>query len=317
MKDLLASNIGELVPVATLSALGVCVFSWFIPWMMKRSTKANPTASANALRSRLTDTSYLLLSPVTELCTRMITTIGFVVCAGLIGRPIDLDLLHGYGPVVDQPRWLILVEMLVLADFAYYWVHRMAHNIPWLWRLHAVHHSTQHLCSLSALRAHPGEVYTVFLSRLPLFLLGFPLEALVDLMFFTVPYALWIHSDVRYSARPLHYLFNSPDFHRWHHALEFKGNGTNFAGLFPIFDALFGTYHFPAAAPAALGIADRMMPESLLGQLVYPFRSHKLIRPIGVSAHPDAASTRGGNIAVATTRSNTLNNLTAETIATR
>jgi sterol desaturase/sphingolipid hydroxylase (fatty acid hydroxylase superfamily) len=107
----------------------------------------------------------------------------------------------------------------------------------------------------------------------PLFFLGFPVDAVKVVGPLTSLYAIVIHSNVNVSARWLNYLFNSPRFHAWHHALDAKDGGVNFAGFFPLFDALFGTYKLPGHLPDAYGIDDAEMPEICAAQLVYPFRS--------------------------------------------
>ena len=222
-------------------------------------------------RSLRTDLGYLLLAPLTESLSRALTTLGIATCAVLAGHKLGPQVLEGFGPVVQQPRWLVVAEMLVLSDFIYYWTHRAAHTVPWLWRLHAVHHSSKHLRWSSALRAHPAEVYAHLVNALPLFLLGFPIDALMPMAPFVTLYALAIHTGVDVSWRPVAYVVNTPVFHGVHHALDVRNGTKNYAGLFPLFDALFGTYQLPEHVPAELGIDDARMPDALLGQLAYPF----------------------------------------------
>jgi sterol desaturase/sphingolipid hydroxylase (fatty acid hydroxylase superfamily) len=65
----------------------------------------------------------------------------------------------------------------------------------------------------------------------------------------------------------------SPVFHRWHHTAEDEGLDKNFAGLFPTFDALFGTLYLPRdRQPQVFGVKNEAVPETLLAQLAYPFR---------------------------------------------
>lgn len=63
----------------------------------------------------------------------------------------------------------------------------------------------------------------------------------------------------------------SPAFHRWHHAADEAGRDKNFAGLFPVWDLLFGTYYLPEHPPKACGV-DEDVPNTLRGQLRYGFR---------------------------------------------
>lgn len=248
--------------------------------MRRTELETNP-----ARRSLRTDLGYLCLSPVTEAFSRVVTTLGIAGCAFVAGQRPGPDLLRGFGPVVEQSRWLIVVEMLLLGDLLYYWTHRLAHAVPWLWRFHAVHHSTRHLRWTSALRAHPAEAYVHLFQVVPLFLLGFPVDALAMLLPLFTLYALAIHANADVALRPLSYLVNSPAYHRWHHARVTEGGGTNFAGLFPLYDAVFGTYHLPEHAPREIGIDEPGMPDTFFAQLAYPFRC----RPQARRAHLDPA----------------------------
>lgn len=274
MWELLDARMGGLVAVAAGAAAGFAVLELgaFALGRLRRS-RAATSAPRPSLR---TDLDYLLLSPVSEAFSRILATLAIAVCALLAGRGLGPELLRGFGPVVEQPRWLVVAEVLLLGDFLYYWAHRLAHTAPWLWRFHAVHHSTRHMRWTSAFRAHPAEAYVHLVSTLPLFVLGFPIDTLAAIAPIASLYALLIHSNVDVSVRPLSYVLNSPVYHRWHHALDAKNGDTNFAGFFPFFDAIFGTYHLPEHLPRALGIDDPDMPDTCLAQLAYPFRRRRL-----------------------------------------
>jgi sterol desaturase/sphingolipid hydroxylase (fatty acid hydroxylase superfamily) len=85
-------------------------------------------------------------------------------------------------------------------------------------------------------------------------------------------YAMFIHADRDIALRPLRYVVNSPAFHRWHHAVDVSDGTKNYAGLFPIYDKIFGSYYLPDHAPAAIGIAHDDVPDTCAAQLLYPFR---------------------------------------------
>lgn len=88
-------------------------------------------------------------------------------------------------------------------------------------------------------------------------------------LFFCV---ILLHSNVNWDFGPLRWVFVSPLYHRWHHTTEAEGLDKNFAGTFPIWDVLFGTAHFPRREPTRFGVNHEAPPETLPGQLVYPFR---------------------------------------------
>ena len=81
----------------------------------------------------------------------------------------------------------------------------------------------------------------------------------------------YAHANLNWTGGPLRHLFVSPVFHRWHHAVEPRDR--NFAGTFPIWDILFGTFRMPESRlPDHYGQDDLTIPTEIAGQLVYPFR---------------------------------------------
>ena len=174
--------------------------------------------------------------------------------------------------VAAQPWWLQAVEVILLSDLLIYWGHRLQHNVPFLWRFHATHHSAEHLDWLAAHREHPVDtVYTMGLINLPAFLLGFPLETLAGLAAFRGIWAIYIHSNVRLPIGPLRWFIGAPELHHWHHDKDrFAGN---YANISPLMDILFGTYTCPDHEPRAFGI-NEPAPKTYTGHLVHPFIPH-------------------------------------------
>jgi sterol desaturase/sphingolipid hydroxylase (fatty acid hydroxylase superfamily) len=149
--------------------------------------------------------------------------------------------------------------------------------VPFLWRFHSIHHSSEHLDWLAAHREHPLDtVYTMSLINLPAFLVGFPVETLAGLIAFRGIWAIYIHSNTRINIGPLRMLLGSPELHHWHHDRDrFSGN---YANISPLMDILFGTYRCPDHEPAAFGIHEPIA-RSYVGQMLHPFK----VKP------PDAA----------------------------
>lgn len=147
----------------------------------------------------------------------------------------------------------------------------------WLWRVHAVHHSSRALDWLASVRLHPlNELITRMVQVLPFYFLGFSPLVLAGVAPFLSLYAILLHANVNWSFGPLRYVIASPLFHRWHHTSEEEGLDKNFAGLLPIWDLLFGTWHMPQGKyPQKFGIVGNDMPESLWGQMMYPFRVNR------------------------------------------
>jgi sterol desaturase/sphingolipid hydroxylase (fatty acid hydroxylase superfamily) len=216
----------------------------------------------------------------TPLVTRTFTTLmlagALVALAALVGLPIhpsDLrTLLTARGPIAHQPRWLQAIEVLVVSDGLGYWMHRLFHGRH-LWWFHAVHHASTHVDWLSSVRLHPiNEALMRIAQVVPLILLGFdPRVLAASVPVFTI-YALLLHANVNWRFGLLGYAIASPAFHRWHHA---EAIDKNFAGLFPFWDLLFGTFYLPAHPPTRFGLRHTSWPEGAWAQLWAPFRMNQ------------------------------------------
>ena len=111
--------------------------------------------------------------------------------------------------------------------------HRLFHR-RWLWRFHAIHHSSRTVDWLSTARLHPvNDALSRLAQVLPLYRLGFSGVALAAFVPCFTLYALLLHANVGWSFGPLRYLLASPTLHRWHHTTEAEGIDKNSAGLFP------------------------------------------------------------------------------------
>lgn len=229
----------------------------------------------------LTDLSYWLVMPFASHYV-----IGFVVLIAVAifslavyGRIEEAEILHGFGPLAALPFWLQSVLMLILADFVGYWTHRAFHGRK-LWKYHAIHHSSETLDWLSSLRSHPvNEILSRIATTLPLLALGFaPAAALWVAPVFAI-FAILLHANLDWDWGPLRAVIASPRFHRWHHTTEFEARDTNFAGLFPVWDILFGTYYMPKdRIPDRFG-TDTPVPDGLFAQFMFPFRKSKPASP--------------------------------------
>ncbi len=168
-----------------------------------------------------------------------------------------------------QPWALQILEVVMLGDLCAYWGHRLQHKYEPLWRFHAIHHTTEELDWLAAHREHPLDgLYTQAVVNLPAVLLGFDFSTVMGLVAFRSMWAIFIHANVRVPLGPLHYMFGSPEFHRWHHAKD-RDVG-NYANLGPWLDVVFGTHHAPPEPPESLGL-EEAHPTSYLGLLAAPF----------------------------------------------
>lgn len=227
-----------------------------------------------------TDVAYWFFTPlITRWASRLAVIAAVVLLAARAGVPLDRAhvqaFVAGSGRAVQaQPVWVQVLEVLLLGDLVGYGMHRLFHRRS-LWRFHAVHHSSREVDWLSSVRLHPVNDVVMRLGQVvPFVLLGFNPAVLAAYAPFLTFHALLLHANVRWTFGPLRYVVSSPAFHRWHHTTQAEGLDKNFAGLFPFIDTLFGTFYMPAGRqPERFGILDGDVPEGLLRQLTYPFRS--------------------------------------------
>ncbi|XP_067936949.1 alkylglycerol monooxygenase-like [Watersipora subatra] len=126
-------------------------------------------------------------------------------------------------------------------DLGYYWVHRFAHEINFMWAAHQTHHSSEDYNLTTALRQSVLQSYSSWMFYLPLALFIPPPIYQVHIQF-NLLYQFWIHTEVVGWLGPLEYIINTPSAHRVHHGRNRYCIDKNYGGTFIIFDILFGTY---------------------------------------------------------------------------
>jgi len=201
--------------------------------------------------------------------------VGLVVSVVVVG-----SVLRAFVPaplrlgVAASPAWVQIVAGFAITTVGGYAAHRAAHEVPLLWRFHRVHHSVREMDWLAANHLHPlDETFGRSAAVLPLYALGFGRVSLGAFVILITVQAIFIHANVRMNFGPVRWLVATPQFHHWHHAREPQAYNTNYAGEFPLVDALFGTLYLPATRwPAQYGIDDTE-PAGYLRQLAWPLRS--------------------------------------------
>ncbi|AOL22207.1 Sterol desaturase/sphingolipid hydroxylase, fatty acid hydroxylase superfamily [Erythrobacter litoralis] len=140
--------------------------------------------------------------------------------------------------------WWAWPLCFVLDDLKYYWVHRAGHRIRWMWASHVNHHSSQHYNLSTALRQSWTGAFTFgFVFALPLVLLGFHPAMIAICAGFNLVYQFWIHTEaIRRMPRWFEAVMNTPSHHRVHHATNPRYLDRNYAGVFIVWDKLFGTF---------------------------------------------------------------------------
>ena len=175
--------------------------------------------------------------------------------------------------VAAQPLLIQTLEAIAIGNVFAYLAHRLKHEIPFLWRFHSIHHSSEALDWLAAARTHPfDQVFSNALIFVPLYILGFTVEVFGAYLVFSLFHGILLHSNVRFKLNFLRGILATPQYHHWHHSNHPAARNKNYAGQFPVLDIIFGTYYFPKEiTPFVYGI-DEDMPKGYLAQLRQPFR---------------------------------------------
>ncbi len=165
---------------------------------------------------------------------------GFKLAALLI-----FTMLHEISPlrdVIDRQWWALLL-LFFADDFAYYWFHRMNHEVRLFWAGHVNHHSSVYLNYATALRQGVGERAHKYLFWLWIPLLGFDGVIMLTMMSVNLIFQFFIHTElVRKLPGPIEFIFNTPSHHRAHHASNIRYLDTNHAGVLIVWDRIFGTF---------------------------------------------------------------------------
>jgi sterol desaturase/sphingolipid hydroxylase (fatty acid hydroxylase superfamily) len=174
--------------------------------------------------------------------------------------------------VVALPAIIRFVLVILAADAVEYASHRAYHEVPLLWRIHAVHHSPEYMDWLSGSRLHFIEpLVTRALVLVPIVLLGFPQDTIFAYLIFISVQSVLIHSNIKMRVGWLRYVIVTPQFHHWHHASDAEAIDKNYAAHTPVFDMLFGTSHLPKDRwPVKYGTV-KPIPGGMLGQFLHPF----------------------------------------------
>ena len=164
----------------------------------------------------------------------------FLRVFGLAGYLFIYDRLRlATIPISSVWGW---VALLFAVDLAYYAFHRASHRVNFLWASHVVHHQSEEYNLSVALRQSWIEVLFQPAFYLPLALLGFSPAAYLAMTTLNTLYQFWIHTRAVKRIGPLEWILNTPSHHRVHHGINPKYIDKNYAGVFILWDRLFGTF---------------------------------------------------------------------------
>jgi lathosterol oxidase len=168
--------------------------------------------------------------------------------------------------------WLLQFAMaVVVADVAEYFIHLALHKVPFLWRFHAIHHSSKALDWIAGSRSHFVDDTLVRGFILVPLMFGFSKSIILAYLIFVTLHATWTHCNFGPNVKWLEKILVMPRYHHWHHTSQEEGIDKNFAIHFPWIDKLFGTYYFPEHWPERYGLGGEEISPSFVGQTLEPF----------------------------------------------
>lgn len=142
-------------------------------------------------------------------------------------------------------------------DLLYYWKHRLLHTFAWAWALHSVHHSSEEMNLMAAIRLGWLQRWVDDLFYLPLVLLGF--DPVLVLLTVELNHAsqFWCHTHCIGRLGWLDALINTPSNHRVHHARSRATANHNYGSTLMCWDKWFGSYvREPEAQIQSFGVED-------------------------------------------------------------
>jgi sterol desaturase/sphingolipid hydroxylase (fatty acid hydroxylase superfamily) len=170
------------------------------------------------------------------------------VGVALMASDRGFGLLH----LLGWTGWLAGLSGFVILDLVIYGQHVVFHKVPWLWRLHRMHHADLDIDVTTGVRFHPVEILLSMLIKMAtVALLGIPAGAVVAFEVVLNATSMFNHSNAAMPAwldRVVRLLVVTPDMHRVHHSVVRAETDSNFGFNLPWWDRLFGTYR---SAPAA------------------------------------------------------------------
>lgn len=221
-----------------------------------------------------------------------LATIALVVqeISPTIGQEIWPSSLH---PVIQ------VFLLLTIADFFRYWYHRWMHESEFMWRWHAVHHSSERLYWFNGTRSHPLEgLVSSFLWAIPFAFVKAPVEIVFVTGLVGRTIGRFQHTNMDVILGPFDYIFSSPKNHRYHHSKKIEEGNSNYGGDVIIWDHLFGTFYMPKGEQPSDDIGIGGMPnypKTFVGLMLAPFTYGSIKKEAESIAKNDSRELVGDN----------------------
>lgn len=159
------------------------------------------------------------------------------------------------------PEWAVMAVFtfcyFLLDDFSRFFVHKLLHEVPFLWAFHKVHHSARTLTPMTVFRTHPVEsllfsLRSTFVQAITIAVFVFVFGDKADLVtvlgatIFAFMFNV-LGSNLRHSHIPLGYFkaierwFISPAQHQIHHSTNPIHFDKNYGVVLSAWDRMSGT----------------------------------------------------------------------------
>jgi len=203
-----------------------------------------------------------------------------------INRPLRIAtiavVVQQISPTIGIAIWPAHLNMVIqvflllsINDFFRYWYHRWMHENEFMWRWHAVHHSSERLYWFNGTRSHPLEgLISSFLWAIPLAFVKAPVEVVFVTSLLGRTIGRFQHTNMDLILGPFDYIFSSPKNHRYHHSRKLEEGNSNYGGDVIFWDILFGTFYLPKGEQPSddIGIANMPnYPQTFVGLMLAPF----------------------------------------------
>ncbi len=202
-----------------------------------------------------------------------------LVTITLIVQEISPEIGQGFWPTSIHPVLQVFL-LLSVKDFFRYWYHRWMHESEFMWRWHAVHHSSTRMYWFNAARSHPLEgLVSSFLWGIPLAYVQAPVEVVFVTMLLGRTIGRFQHTNMDLILGPFDYIFSSPKNHRYHHSKNIEEGNSNYGGDVIFWDILFGTFYLPKGKIPSDDIGVHGMPnypKTFTGLMLAPFTYGKI-----------------------------------------
>jgi len=176
-----------------------------------------------------------------------------VIYLGILAWCYEANLLHIENVVL---YWVLL---LLLEDFAFYWLHRIDHFVRVFWAVHVTHHSSENFNLSVGFRSSVFQPLYRFIYFMPLAFIGFRPEDIMFMYSATQIYGILIHTNYVGKLGWVEKFMATPSHHRVHHGANPLYLDKNMGMVFIFWDKLFGTFQEELdAVPVKFGLTTNL-----------------------------------------------------------